>query len=449
MYPYLPITNAERERMLKEIGVKSVAELFADIPAAARHEGHLNLPGPLAEMELLRYLKGLSQRNCHLDDYTCFLGAGAYDHYLPSTVKHLLQRQEFYSAYTPYQPEISQGTLQVIFEYQTMICELTGLEVANASVYDGATALAEAVSMAAQATRRQEIYISRTVHPEAREVVNTYARFGGIRVRELSYRNGVTDLQTAEKEIGERTGAIVVQQPNFFGALEELAELAELAHRHQALLIVSADPIALGLLQPPGALGADIVVGEGQPLGNPLSYGGPYFGFMATTEKLMRRLPGRIVGQTTDREGRQGFILTLQAREQHIRREKATSNICSNQALCALAATIYLSLLGPKGLRQVAEQCLQKSHYTHQALLATGKFTSTFTAPFFKEFALTASESIASINDRLLENNIIGGYPLANDYPELGNAVLIAVTEQRTKKEIDCLVQHSFATAAQ
>ncbi|MDF9408479.1 aminomethyl-transferring glycine dehydrogenase subunit GcvPA [Pelotomaculum isophthalicicum JI] len=432
--------------MLETVGVESIEELFVDIPSVVRCKGRLNLPGPLSEMEMVRHMKALAGKNKNLDDYACFLGAGAYDHYVPSIINHILLRQEFYTAYTPYQPEVSQGTLQAIFEYQTMICELTGMEVSNASVYDGASALAEAVAMACQATRRGEVMLSRTVHPEAREVVKTYSRFSGVSIKELGCQNGLTGLREAEERINDQISAIVVQNPNYFGALEDLTKFAELAHRHKALLIVSADPIALGLLKPPGETGADIVVGEGQTLGNSLSFGGPYFGFMATTEKLMRRLPGRIVGQTTDSEGNRGFILTLQAREQHIRREKATSNICSNQALCALAATVYLTVLGKKGLRRVAELCLQKAHYTYRSLLETGKFAPTFTAPFFKEFAVTSQEDTAVVNARLMENKIIGGYPLDRDYPELKNSLLVAVTESRTRDEIDRLVKYSVIT---
>jgi len=442
-HPYLPITSEDRRLMLGAIGVDSVEELFNDIPVDVRCKGLLDLPGPLSEIELVRHMKAMAVKNKNLEEYTCFLGAGAYDHYIPSVVNHILQRQEFYTAYTPYQPEISQGILQAIFEYQTMICELTGMEVSNASVYDGASALAEAVAMACSVNRRREVLLSRAVHPEAREVVKTYSRFSGAGIRELGCRNGVTDLEEAEERINDQTGAIVIQNPNFFGVLEDLAKFAELAHQYGALLIVSADPVSLGLLKSPGEIGADIVVGEGQGLGNPLSFGGPYFGFMATTEKMMRRLPGRIVGQTTDGEGRRGFILTLQAREQHIRREKATSNICSNQALCALAATIYLTLLGKKGLRRVAELCLQKAHYAYRRLLESGKFTPTFSAPFFKEFAVTGKEDAAVINARLLEHKIVGGYPLSRDYPELKNSLLIAVTENRTREEIDRLVEYS------
>lgn len=443
MYPYLPITEAERNRMLETVGAKEIDDLFKDVPESVRCRNSLNLPGPLSEMELARYMKGLAEKNLNTGGYACFLGAGAYDHYIPSVVGQMLARQEFYTAYTPYQPEISQGTLQAIFEYQTMICELTGLDVSNASVYDGATALAEAAVMACSSTNRREILISRAVHPEAREVAKTYSRFNGAEMIELDCQNGVTGWQETADRISDKTAAVVLQSPNFFGCLEELSKFAELAHRYKALFIVSADPISLGLLQPPGEAGADIVVGEGQGLGNPLSFGGPYFGFMAATEKLMRRLPGRIVGQTTDYDGNRGFILTLQAREQHIRRGKATSNICSNQALCALASSIYLTVLGKAGLKRVAELCLQKAHYTYSRLVETKKFTPVFAAPFFKEFVLTAGEDVARLNARLLAQRIIGGYPLSEDYPELDNALLIAVTEKRTREEIDRLLECS------
>ncbi|MDD4168966.1 MAG: aminomethyl-transferring glycine dehydrogenase subunit GcvPA [Desulfotomaculaceae bacterium] len=444
MHPYLPITEAERRRMLDAAGAAAVEEFFVDIPVSVRCQSTLNLPGPLPEMELVSFMKGLAEKNLNTEGYACFLGAGAYDHYIPAVIGHMLLRQEFYTAYTPYQPEISQGTLQALFEYQTMICELTGMEVSNASVYDGAVALAEAVSMACSATNRSEVLLARTVHPEAREVIKTYSRFNGAEIVELGYdQNGVTCLQEAEELVNDRTGAIVLQSPNFFGCLEALNKFAELAHRHKALFIVSADPISLGLLQSPGEAGADIVVGEGQGLGNPLSFGGPYFGFMATTGKLMRRLPGRIVGQTTDGDGKRGFILTLQAREQHIRRGRATSNICSNQSLCVLAATIYLTVLGKAGLKRVAELCLQKAHYACEQLVGTGKFSPAFGAPFFKEFVVTAQEDAASLNARLLEQKLIGGYPLSGEYPELGNALLIAVTEKRTRAEIDRLVKYS------
>jgi len=322
-----------------------------------------------------------------------------------------------------------------------MMCELTGLDVANASMYDGASALAEAMLMACMSTRRQEVLVARNVHPESREVVRTYANARGIIVREIGYTDGVLDLKELEKAIGSQTAAVMVQNPNFFGALEPLQQIAELAHAHKALFIVSADPISLGILEPPGKLGADIAVGEGQALGNSLSFGGPHFGYFCATDKLLRKMPGRIVGQTKDKDGKRAFTLTIQAREQHIRREKATSNICSNHALNALAATIYLTLLGKQGLREVAYLCTQKAHYAYKQLQQQASFKPLFAAPFFKEFVLACPVSPAELNKKLLEHNIIGGYVLAKDYPELNNAWMLAVTEKRTKQEIDQLVE--------
>lgn len=442
--PYISNTDRDRQKMFARIGISKFEDLIQAIPEKFRLDGELKLDKAMSELEITHKIKSQTCKNLCTQSTNSFLGAGVYDHFIPAAVDSIVSRPEFFTAYTPYQAEVSQGTLQYIYEYQTMICELTGMEVSNASVYDGAVALAEAVSMACSATNRSEVLLARTVHPEAREVVKTYSRFDGAEIIELGYdQNGVTCLQEAEELVNDRTGAIVLQSPNFFGCLEALNRFAELAHRHKALFIVSADPISLGLLQSPGEAGADIVVGEGQGLGNPLSFGGPYFGFMATTERLMRRLPGRIVGQTTDGDGKRGFILTLQAREQHIRRGKATSNICSNQSLCALAATIYLTVLGKAGLKRVAELCLQKAHYACELLVETGKFSPAFGAPFFKEFVVIAREDAASLNARLLEQKLIGGYPLSGDYPELGNALLIAVTEKRTRAEIDRLVEYS------
>ncbi len=398
-------------------------------------------------MELVKLMADKAGKNYNLDDYACFLGAGAYDHFVPSVIDHILSRQEFYTTYTPYQPEISQGTLQSIFEYQTMICELTGMDVANASMYDGASALAEAGIMACQATRRSEILIARTVHPESRVVLNTYGKFRDIKVVEIGYENGQIDQKDLAEKISANTAAVVVQSPNFFGIIESLKQIGELAHNNKSLFIVSADPISLALLKSPGELGADIVVGEGQPLGNPISFGGPYLGFFAANEKLMRKMPGRIVGETVDKYGNRGFVLTIQTREQHIRREKATSNICSNQALNALAATIYLTLLGKEGLREVAELCLNKAHYAYNRLIATGNFQPYFEAPFFKEFALKSRIPLEQLNKELLDEKIIGGYCLGNDYPELAEGWLIAVTEKRTKEEIDLLVGKAGKTA--
>jgi len=434
---YLPHTAADRKAMLAAIGVGSTQELFADIPAELRLQRALALPTALAEPELIRHLQDLAGRNASLDEYVCFLGAGAYDHYIPSVVDHVIGREEFYTAYTQYQPEISQGYLQALWEYQSMICAITGLEVANASLYDGGSALAEAAMMACAATGRSEVVVARAAHPHYRALLGTYAVDREITLREAPAADGVTGLDGL---VGPATAAVIIQSPNFFGCLEDVAAAAEAAHAAGALLIVAADPIALGVLAPPGALGADIVVGEGQPLGLPVSYGGPYLGFFATTEKLMRKMPGRIVGQTTDFEGNRGFVLTLQAREQHIRREKATSNICSNEALCSLAAAVYLASVGKEGFREVAELCLKKAHYAYKAL--TGKSCRpVFAAPFFKEFAVRCARPVAEINAALFKEGIIGGLDLGRYYPELAGCMLVCVTEKRTKAEIDRLVR--------
>lgn len=441
MARYIPNTDEQQKAMLNEIGLKSMEDLFVDIPSAVRLSGELKLPKAMAEMELLKHMQDLADKNKNLAEYTSFLGAGAYDHYIPSVINHILSRQEFYTAYTPYQPEISQGTLQSIFEYQTMICELTGMDVANASMYDGATALAEAVAMAIHSTKRSEVLVAKSIHPETKEILYTYGKFNGSQVIEVGYDDGRIDLAELEAKISAKTAAVVIQNPNFFGVIESLREVGELAHKHKALFIVSVDPISLGILKSPGELGADIVVGEGQSLGNPLSFGGPYLGFFATTEKLMRKMPGRIIGETSDHNGNRGFVLTIQTREQHIRREKATSNICSNQALNALAATVYLTTLGKQGIKEVATLSLQKAHYTYNQLLDTKKFTVAFNAPFFKEFVIKSQQPVAELNDKLLANKIIGGYALGKDYPELADGWLVAVTEKRTKEEIDNMLR--------
>lgn len=434
---YLPHTAADRKAMLAAIGVGSTQELFADIPAELRLDRPLAMPSALAEPELVRHLQALAGRNASLDEYACFLGAGAYDHYIPSVVDHVIGREEFYTAYTQYQPEISQGYLQALWEYQSMICAITGLEVANASLYDGATALAEAAMMACAATGRSEVVVARAAHPHYRTLLGTYAIDRGITVREAPVNDGTTGLDGLA---GPATAAVVVQSPNFLGCLEDVAAAAEQAHAAGALLIVAADPIALGVLAAPGALGADIVVGEGQPLGLTVSFGGPYLGFFATTEKLMRKMPGRIVGQTTDFEGTRGFVLTLQAREQHIRREKATSNICSNEALCSLAAAVYLTAVGKDGFREVAELCLKKAHYAYTELTGKG-CRPVFGAPFFKEFAVRCAKPVAEVNAALFKAGIIGGLDLGRYYPELAGCMLVCVTEKRTRAEIDRLVR--------
>jgi glycine dehydrogenase subunit 1 len=442
MFPYIPNTPTEESQMLQSIGINNTDALFSDIPAEVRLTRKLNLGDAMSELELTRFVKGIADKNKSLDDMVCFLGAGAYDHYIPSVIKHITSRSEFYTAYTPYQPEISQGTLQVIFEYQTMIANVTGMDVANASMYDGATACAEAGMMAAENTKRKSIVVSKSVHPEVRKVLETYMKFNGIEVVELDCKDGVTDIEKLKAAVSNTTAGVVVQSPNFFGIVEDLTEIESITHSNKAMLIVNViDPISLGILKTPGELGADIVVGEGQSFGNSLNFGGPYLGFLATTNKLMRKMPGRIVGETTDIDGKRAFVLTLQAREQHIRREKATSNICSNQALNALIAAIYLTTMGKTGLKEVAEQCASKAHYAYDQILETGKFKPVFNKPFFKEFVVQANRKASEINSELLKHNILGGYDLVKDYSGMENALLFCVTEKRTKQEIDKLVE--------
>jgi glycine dehydrogenase subunit 1 len=439
MKTYLSTTSEDRELMLKAIGVNSVDDLFADIPKEVRLEKSLNINSGMSELEVEAYIKKITDQNKSCDDLVCFLGAGAYDHYIPSVIKHLVSRSEFYTAYTPYQAEISQGTLQAIFEYQTMIANLTSMDAANASMYDGATACAEAAQMAVDITRRKSIIISKTVHPETRKVLETYSRFKKLNLIEIDEADGVIDIDKLKNELNKDIAAVIIQTPNFFGIIEELSELEKFVHQNKSLLIVASDPISLGILKNPGEYGADIVVGEGQSLGNNLNYGGPYLGFLATTNRNLRKMPGRIVGETVDIEGKRGFVLTLQAREQHIRREKASSNICSNQGLNALISLIYLTTLGKKGIKEVAEQSLQKAHYAFNELTKSGKYKAVFNKPFFKEFVVTSSNSAEDINKTLLQNKILGGYDLGKEYPLYKNSMLICVTEKRTKDEIDKL----------
>lgn len=440
-YRYLPQTDQDKREMMEALGIRHIDELFADIPEEIRFKGELNISEALSEPELIRYFQGLSDRNVNFTTHVNFLGAGVYQHHIPSVVNHMLLRGEFFTAYTPYQPEISQGELQAIFEFQTMVCELTGMEVANSSMYDGHTSLAEAAMMAAGHTGKKRVITSRAVHPESRGVLQTYAYGQGVELVEVGYNGeGVTDLAALEGLIDEHTGAVIVQYPNFLGKVEDLAAIEKIAHGKGALLIVSANPLSLGVLEAPGKLGADIVVGDMQPFGIPASFGGPHCGYFATSSKLMRKMPGRIVGQTKDENGKRGFVLTLQAREQHIRREKATSNICSNQALLALAASVCMSALGKQGVQEMAMMNLQKAHYAKQALEAKG-LDVVFSAPFFNEFVVKLSKPVAEVNKQLLERGIIGGYDLGLDYPELAGHMLIAVTELRTKQEMDTLAQ--------
>ena len=440
MYPYIPNTKDDEKRMLETIGVNSIEDLFSDIPKGMKLNRELNLKSSMSELEVSSYLTKLSQANSTINDLTCFLGAGAYDHYIPSIVAHILSRSEFYTSYTPYQAEISQGTLQYIFEYQTLICNLTGMDVSNASLYDGGTAIAEAAFMASNITRREKIVISKTVNPDYRRVLKTYAHLQGIEVIEVEDEEGATNLDELKKHVDDKTAAVIVQSPNFFGVIEDIEAIEKIAHSHKkTLLVTSVDPISLGILKTPKSLGVDIVVGEGQPLGIPLAFGGSYLGFIATNKAHMRKLPGRIVGESIDADENRAFVLTLQAREQHIRREKATSNICSNQGINTLAAAVYLVTLGKEGLREVANQSTQKAHYAFNQITKSGNYKPLFNKPFFKEFAVTSSVEADKINQKLQEEKILGGYSLEKDYPQYKNGILYAVTEKRTKEEIDIL----------
>ncbi len=439
-HKYIPATDAEREEMLRVIGVPSVDALFADIPAAVRLNRPLRLPPALSDPEVIAHLRALAERNTHCDSAACFLGAGAYDHYVPSVVWALAGRGEFLTAYTPYQAELMQGELQAGYEYQSMLCELTGMDVANASMYDGASATAEAAVMAKDLTKRNEVIVSTAVHPEYRQVLRTYTGPLGITVAEVPHRVGVSDAEAIARAITDHTAAVIIQHPNFFGSLEEGKALADLAHRHGALLVCAiADPLSLGILKPPGAWGADIVAGEGQSLGNHVNFGGPYLGMMATRQEFVRRIPGRLVGATVDTEGRRGFVLTLQTREQHIRRERASSNICTNEALLTLAAAIYMAALGKQGLRKVAGLNLQKAAYAKEAISGLRGYRLAFDAPTFHEFVVRTPVAPEEINRRLRRHQIIGGAPLGRWYPDLKDGWLVCVTEQRTREEIDRL----------
>lgn len=437
---YLPMTEEDKRAMLETIGVTSVDELFGDIPEKVRFKGELNITPAKSETSLMKELFQMANRNADLKRNVSFLGAGVYDHYIPVIVDHVISRSEFYTAYTPYQPEISQGELQAIFEFQTMICELTGMDVANSSMYDGGTALAEAAMLSAGHTKRKTILVSHAVHPEYRDVLKTYAKGQNLEVIEVPVSEGVTDINALKGLVNEGTAAVIVQYPNFFGRIEPMKELEEIIHAGKAMFVVSSNPLSLGVLTPPGKFGADIVAGDAQVFGISTAFGGPHCGYFAVTNKLMRKLPGRLVGQTTDDEGRRGFVLTLQAREQHIRREKATSNICSNQALNALAASVAMTALGKKGVREMAASNLQKAHYAKTAFKAH-EFDVVYDGHFFNEFVIKLNKPVKEVNQQLLQKGIIGGYALGRDYPELSNHMLIAVTEQRTKDEIDTFVK--------
>jgi len=439
---YIPHTDAERDAMLRTIGISSLNDLFQDVPVSHRFP-KLNLPPALTEMEAMTELREISAANATVQDLVCFLGAGAYNHYSPPVIDSIIRRGEFYTAYTPYQPEVSQGTLQAIFDYQSLIAALTGMEVSNASHYDGATAVAEAVSLAFANFRgkRSRIVLSPALHPQYRETLRTYNNGMPIEIvgdqSDHALQKGPDAL---EQYIDNNTALVIVQYPDFFGRVFDLTALANKAHEVGALLAVSVNPIALGLLTPPGQFGADIVTGEGQPLGLPLSFGGPYLGIFATRLEYVRKMAGRLVGETLDNRGQRAFVLTLTAREQHIRREKATSNICTNQGLMALAATVYMSYLGKHGLRQVAELCYHKAHYAARSIAAQPGYSLWSKAPFFNEFVVKCPTSVEHLNEHLLGEGVLGGYDLGKDYPELADHMLIAVTEMNSKEDIDLLV---------
>jgi glycine dehydrogenase subunit 1 len=441
---FTPHTRPEKDAMLHTIGVQQMEDLFRDVPSGYRFP-RLNIPPALTEMEIMAELQELASANETTDDLACFLGAGAYDHYVPAAVDSILRRSEFYTSYTPYQPEISQGTLQAIFEYQSLMAALTGMEVCNASHYDGATATAEAVVMAYHHFRgkRQKVILSPALNPQYRATIRTYAQ--GYADLTLIGDEPDTDL-TGNPEaliplLDADTALLIIQYPDFFGRIYDLTSLVQAAHSAGALIAVSINPIALGLFKAPGEFGADIVTGEGQPLGIPVSFGGPYLGIFTTRKEFVRKMSGRLVGETVDAAGRRGYVLTLTAREQHIRREKATSNICTNQGLMALASTVYLSLLGRQGLRQVAELCYHKAHYLARKVASIPGFALTFDTPFFNEFTLRCPKSVSEINLDLLDHGFLGGYDLAKEYPTLENPILVAVTEKNTREQMDAFCQ--------
>ena len=442
---FIPHTEQDIRQMLADIGVKNIDELFDSIPGSLRLNNKLlDLPPSLPESELTEHLNELQKRNTTSENGSVFLGAGAYRHFSPVLIDHLVSRGEFATSYTPYQPEVSQGTLQAIFEFQTMICLLTGMEIANASMYDGASSMAEAVIMANRINRRSEFLVSQAIHPEYRTVMDTYTRGSKFDLKEVPYTSeGATDLEYILKNLTENTAALVIQSPNFFGTVEEYGSLTETLAKNGTLLIVAvAEALSLGILKPPGQRGADIVVGEGQSFGLPVSFGGPYVGFFATREKYLRQMPGRLAGETKDQNGKRAYVLTLSTREQHIRRERATSNICTNQGLCALAATIFLSTLGKQGLREMAILNVRKAHYLKNCLKRIPQFEIKFRAHFFNEFVLECPRPAEEILQALKQDQIIGGYPLEQHYPELKNCLLICATELSSQEEMDRLVNN-------
>jgi len=439
--PYLFNTPDEVETMLEAIGAESIDELFSGIPDDLQLDRPLDLPPALTEIELTEHIEKLAARNVHAGERACFLGAGSYDHFVPALVDQIAGRGEFYTSYTPYQPEVSQGNLQAMFEYQTLICQLTGLDVSNASLYDGGSAFTEAALMCISTSKRSgKIVVADSVHPEYRQILETYLANIDTELVIVATKNGSIDLDQMAEAIDQETAGVLVQSPNFFGNIEPLEQLAEITHQTGALLVASFDPISLGLLKRPGDMGVDIVVAEGQCLGSPMAYGGPYLGIMACREQFVRRMPGRIAGETVDRRGRRCWVLTLQTREQHIRRAKATSNICTNQGLLALRATLYLACLGPQGLRETAALCTQKAHYAAERLIENDRFELAFDAPFFKEFVVRDKlGDVEGLMNDAADRGFFAGVPLGRWYRELDDCFLVAVTERRTREEIDGL----------
>ncbi len=433
---YVPHIENERIEMLKTIGVSDINQLFSDIPQNLQVD-KINIPNGKSEIEVERQIKALA--NSNRSDLICFLGGGFYDHYCPAAVDAILTRGEFYTAYTPYQPEVSQGTLQTAFEFQSGICRLTEMEVANASLYDGGTAIYEAAMMSARVTRRNKILVCSGVNPIYRKMLQTYTSNLDMQFEEIPIKNGVVDLEVFNEILDDTVAGVVLQNPNFFGCVTDLSDIIQQIHGVGALAIVSVYPISLGILKTPGEMGADIVVCEGQSLGLPLSFGGPYLGCMATRKKYVRKMPGRIAGMTHDNQGRQGFVMTLQTREQHIRREKATSNICSNENLCAIGAAVYMSLMGKEGLKEVAELCADNASYAYHKLLEIPNVERTFKSTFFNEFCITLPNDARDIIGELVDKGFAAGFPVVHYFPEMKNVMLVAVTEMRTKEEIDKL----------
>src|SRR5438876_782192 len=440
---YIPNTPEDQQVMLEKLGLPSLEALMSPEPENVRLRRPLDLPPALAEPDLKRLLNGMAAKNKNLDSTISFLGAGTYDHAIPSVVPHLQRRSEFVTSYTPYQPEVSQGMLQAIYEFQTMVCQITGLDIANASLYDGATALVEAVLLAIGLGGRGEVVVSQGVDPQYRRVLHTYAHARGFSVKEVPIRDGVTSIEDLNEAVTSATSAVVIQQPNFFGCIEDMTAIEPIAHKGKAVFVTNiTEPASLGVLAAPGEYGADIAVGELMSFGNTMSYGGPALGFMAAKQKYMRLLPGRLVGQTVEESGEKqtGYVLTLQTREQHIHRERATSNICTNQSLLAVGATIYLAALGKEGFRELGQLCLQKAHYAFRQITAIPGFEAAFSGPFFEEFVIKTPVSTAKLEQHFEQADIIGGYDLSLDYPDMENCLLFCVTETRTKEDIDRLV---------